>query len=479
MNSASLEATSLFEKVATYATTFRTSVGDHPQRPEATYQEALQTFEAPTPEIGTPADLVLSDLVTRASPGLNAMTGPRFFGWVIGASHPVGVAADWLTSVWGQNAGNHTAAPAAAAVETIAARWLLDLLDLPRQASVGFVTGATVANLVCLAAARGEVLRRVGWDVEAHGLFGAPPISVLAGEEAHATVFSALQFLGLGHDRVIRVKADEAGRMVPSSLLEALRNCSGPVIVIMQAGQVNTGAFDPFPALIPLARDHGAWIHVDGAFGLWARACPEKAGLAGSVEDADSWATDGHKWLQTPYDCGYAIVRDAEAHRRAMTISASYLPPISEGERDPSHFVPELSRRARGFATWAMIKHLGREGIAAMVERHCRLAQRIADGLASEPGLGVVNEVVLNQIIVRFGTDASPEIGDDLTLQTIRRIQADGTCFMGGAQWRGQWVMRISVISASTTEEDSDQTIEAVLRAWRAVQEEHEVQKTV
>lgn len=479
MKSASLEATSLFEKVAAYATTFRTSVGDRPQRPQITYQEALHTFEAPTPEIGTHADLVLSDLVTRASPGLNAMTGPRFFGWVIGASHPVGVAADWLTSVWGQNAGNHMAAPAAAAVETIAARWLLDLLDLPRQASVGFVTGATVANLVCLAAARGEVLRRVGWDVEAKGLFGAPPISVLIGEEAHATVFSALQFLGLGHDRVTRVKADDAGRVIPSALAEALRNRSGPTIVILQAGQINTGAFDAFPELTPVARAHGAWIHVDGAFGLWARTCPERASLVASVENADSWATDGHKWLQTPYDCGYAIVRDAEAHRRAMTISASYLPPVSEGDRDPSHFVPELSRRARGFATWAMIKHLGREGIAAMVERHCRLAQRIANGLASEPGLSVLNEVVLNQIVVRFGADASPEIGDNLTRRAIQRIQADGTCFMGGAQWRGRWVMRISVISAPTTEEDADQTIEAVVSAWRAVQEEYGVQKTV
>jgi glutamate/tyrosine decarboxylase-like PLP-dependent enzyme len=479
MNSASLEAASLFEKVATYATTFRTSVGDRPQHPEATYQETLQAFEAPTPESGTPAEVVLSNLVIRATPGLNAMTGPRFFGWVIGASHPVGVAADWLTSVWGQNAGNHMAAPAAAAVETVAARWLLDLLDLPREASVGFVTGATVANFVCLAAARGEVLRRVGWDVEANGLFGAPPISVLLGEEAHATVFSALQSLGLGYQREIRVEVDDAGRMVPSALAEALKECTGPAIVILQAGQLNTGAFDPFPDVIPIARAHGAWIHVDGAFGLWARSCPSKAGLAASVEDADSWATDGHKWLQTPYDCGYAIVRNAEAHRRAMTIAASYLPPVSEGERDPSHFVPELSRRARGFATWAMIQHLGRDGIAAMVERHCRLAQRIANGLVSEPGLSVLNEVVLNQIIVRFGTDESPEIGNDLTRRTIQAIQADGTCFMGGAQWQGQWVMRISVISAPTTEEDADQAIEAVRRAWRTVREDQPIQQTV
>jgi len=471
MRSVPLNVASLFEKAAGYTAAFRNSVGERPQRPEQTYPEALKAFEEPTPGNGTPAELVLDDLVTRTAAGLHTHIGPRFFGWVCGASHPMGVAADWLTSAWGQNAGNHTAAPAASAAETIAARWLLDLLSLPRQASVGFVTGATVANFVCLAAARGEVLRRVGWDVEAKGLFGAPPIDVVIGEEAHATVFSALQFLGLGHERVIRVKADEAGRMDPSAFDEAIAGSSSPVIAIMQAGQINTGACDPFANLIPAARAHGAWVHVDGAFGLWARACPDRAYLAASAEDADSWATDGHKWLQTPYDCGYAIVRDAEAHRRAMTIAASYLPPVSEGERDPSHFVPELSRRARGFATWAMIKHLGRNGIAALVEHHCRLARRIAEGLAAEPGLRVLNEVTLNQIIVRFGADESLEVGDRLTRQTIQNIQADGTCFMGGARWRGQWIMRVSVISGLITDEDADRTIEAVYRAWRTARE--------
>jgi glutamate/tyrosine decarboxylase-like PLP-dependent enzyme len=476
MNSPSLEGSNLFEKVAAHATAFRNSVGERPQRPDQTYPEALQAFEEPTPESGTPAELVLNDLVIRAAPGLHTHIGPRFFGWVAGASHPVGVAADWLTSTWGQNAGNHVAAPAAAAAEAIAAHWLLDLLHLPRQASVGFVTGATVANFVCLAAARGEVLRRVGWDVEAKGLFGAPPIHVLIGDEAHATVFSALQFLGLGHERVIRVKADEVGRMMPAAFDDALAGCSGPVIAIMQAGQINTGACDPFADLIPAARAHGAWVHVDGAFGLWARACPDRAYLTASADDADSWATDGHKWLQTPYDCGYAIVRDAEAHRRAMTTAASYLPPVTGGERDPTHFVPELSRRARGFATWAMIKHLGREGIAAMVERHCRLAGRIATGLAAEPGLLVLNDVTLNQVIIRFGADEPLEVGNNLTRETIRYIQADGTCFMGGARWRDQWVMRVSVTSGLTTDDDADRTIEAVCRAWRAVRQDHGIE---
>lgn len=459
----------LFEMTASKASHFRNSIGQRAQRPEHTYPTALATFDAWTPDTGTPAEDVIYDLVERASPGLHATTGPRFFGWVIGASHPVGVAADWLTSAWGQNAGNHTASPAAAAAETVSARWLLDLLDLPREASVGFVTGATVANFVCLAAARGAVLRRVGWDVERSGLFGAPPIHVLIGEEAHATVFSALQFLGLGHDRVIRIQTDPQGRMQPGAFGQALARCAGPTIVITQAGQINTGAFDDHIRIVPQAQAHGAWVHVDGAFGLWARACPSRAHLGRDIEHADSWATDGHKWLQTPYDCGYAIVRDTDAHRRAMTSAASYLPEAGESERDPSHYVPELSRRARGFATWALLRHFGREGIAKMVEGRCLLAQRLAEHLAAEPGIRIVNDVVLNQVIVRFGANEPTDKGDSLTLQTIRRIQDDAILFAGGAQWKGKWVMRLSIISYLTTIEDIDRSAKAILDAWRAI----------
>ncbi|MET0430053.1 MAG: aspartate aminotransferase family protein [Microvirga sp.] len=455
--------------MASDAARFRGSVGRRPQRPDQTYPDALASFDAPTPEAGMPAEAVIQELVERASPGLHATTGPRFFGWVIGSSHPVGVAADWLTAAWGQNAGNHTAAPAASAAEAVAARWLLDLLDLPREASIGFVTGATVANFVCLAAARSEVLRRVGWDVERDGLFGAPPIHVLIGAEAHTTVFSALQFLGLGHDRVIQVAADDQGRMRPDALDRALAPCKGPVIVVTQAGQLNTGAFDDHAGIVPRARDHGAWVHVDGAFGLWARASPAQAHLGAGIEGADSWATDGHKWLQTPYDCGYAIVRDASAHRRAMTIAASYLPGAAEGERDPSHYVPELSRRARGFATWAMLRHLGRAGIASMVEGHCALARHLAGRLGEEPGIRIVNDVVLNQVLVRFGADATRPVGDDLTDRTIRRIQDDATLFAGGARWNGEWVMRVSIISHPTTPADIDRSADAILRAWRDV----------
>ena len=309
----------------------------------------------------------------------------------------------------------------------MASSWLLELLDLPRKSSTGFVTGATVANIVCLAAARGEVLRRAGWDVELRGLFGAAPITVLIGDDAHTTVFSALQVLGLGHDRVVRVSTDDQGRMDAGDFSRKLQAASGPLIAVLQAGQLNTGVFDPFAAIVPAARAAGAWIHVDGAFGLWARACPARRHLASGVELADSWAADGHKWLQTPYDCGYAIVRDAAAHKRAMTIAASYLPVATEGERDPSHFVPELSRRARGFATWAMIKHLGADGIARLVEQNCRAAQTMAARLATDVGLRIMNDVELNQVLVRFGHDVNPTVGDQLTSETIVALRPTGS----------------------------------------------------
>ncbi|WEX76627.1 aspartate aminotransferase family protein [Sinorhizobium numidicum] len=459
----------LFLRAARHATRFRDGISEAPQRPQVSYLASLEAFREPVPEGGSSGPEVIEELAGKAEPGLHAMTGPRFFGWVIGGSHPVGVAADWLTSAWGQNAGNHHAAPAAAAAEAVAGDWLLNLLDLPRESSVGLVTGATLANFVCLAAARGDVLRKAGWDVEAQGLFGAPPITVLIGDDAHTTVFSALQFLGLGQDRVFRLKTDDMGRIAPSKFAEAAGKVSGPCIVILQAGQINTGAFDDFAALIPVARRIGAWIHVDGAFGLWARTCPEKKALADGADKADSWATDGHKWLQTPYDCGYAIVGDEEAHRRAMTIAASYLPPSHEGERDPSHFVPELSRRARGFATWAMIKHLGREGIAAMIERHCRIAHAMAERLSAENGITVLNEVMLNQFLVRFGAGASEDEADRLTQRTIERVQADGLCFAGGATWRGRKVMRVSVISWLTDDRAAETATDAIIAAWRAV----------
>jgi len=333
-----------------------------------------------------------------------------------------------------------------------------------------------MANFVCLAAARGELLRRMGWDVEADGLFGAPPIRVILGEEAHSTVFSALSYLGMGRNRVTTVPTDAQGAILPGPFAEAMASANDDpaVLVIAQAGQINTGAFDPLPAILTAARTHSnTWIHVDGAFGLWARACPDLDHLATGVDGADSWATDGHKWLQTPYDCGYAIVRDAEAHRRAMTIAASYLPPISGSERDPSHLVPELSRRARGFPTWAMLKHLGREGIQEMVARHCRLARQIADELRCVDGVEIMNDVVLNQIAIRFGGEVPVETGDEITRRVIARVQDEGVCFAGGAKWKGHWIMRVSVIGFPCVESDASRSADSIARALESVMREY------
>ena len=305
--------------------------------------------------------------------------------------------------------------------------------------------------------------------MEADGLFGAPPVSVLIGADAHATVFSALKYLGLGARRVRTVATDSAGRIDAADFARVLGETSGPAIAIAQAGQINTGACDPFGDLVPPARDRGAWLHVDGAFGLWAQVSPALAHLTAGVEGADSWATDGHKWLQTPYDCGYAIVRDAEAHRRAMAISASYLPPAENAERDPSAYVMELSRRARGFATWAMIRQFGRTGLADRVERCCTIARTMAATLRAEPGIEVIGPLELNQFMVRFGADASAGEGDRLTLAAIARVQEEGVAFMGSAHWRGAWVMRVSVSSMETTAADGDESVASVLRAWRAV----------
>ncbi|WP_162917047.1 pyridoxal phosphate-dependent decarboxylase family protein [Dongia deserti] len=456
----------MLRQAAEIAMDFRRSLNERFQRPERSFVEMRQSFAAPLPEQGMDGFAVIEELAALAEPGLATMTGPRFFGWVMGASHPVGVAADWLTSAWGQNCGNHAATPAAAACEEAAANWLLELLQLPGESSVGFATGATLANLICLAAARGELLRRVGWDVEANGLFGAPRIRVLIGEEAHATVFSGLQLLGLGHDRVIPVPTDPMGGMKLGDFEAAMKRGNEPAIVITQAGHINTGAFDPIGDIAEIARRGNAWVHVDGAFGLWARACPETAPLAAGMDKADSWATDGHKWLQLPYDCGFAIVRNSEAHRRAMAITASYLPAVAADERNPAHYVPELSRRARGFAAWAMIRAFGRQGIAQLVAHHCRIARRMARVLSEEAGICVLNDVLLNQVVVRFGDD------DLLTKHVIARIQKDGICFAAGAEWKGQWIMRLSVTSWATSEEDADHSVAAIIGAWRQVQAE-------
>jgi glutamate/tyrosine decarboxylase-like PLP-dependent enzyme len=454
---------------AARAIKFRETLHAQPQRPQKTYAEMREAFRIPLPQRPAGSAQVIEELATLAEQGLGAMAGPRFFGWVIGSSHPAGVAADWLTSAWGQNAGGHTPTPAAAACEETAAHWLLELLRLPPECSVGFVTGATLANVTCLAAARGEVLRRVGYDVEAKGLFGAPEIQVFLGAEAHSSIFSALQFLGLGQNRVTRLPVDAMGRIELRAFQSEFAKKLGPGIVIVQAGHVNSGAFDPIAEIAALAHAQDAWVHVDGAFGLWARASPETASLAEGCELADSWATDGHKWLQTPYDTGYAIVRDPDAHARAMTNTASYLPQVAQGERNPSYFVPELSRRARGFPTWAVIRAMGREGIAQMITRHCRDARRMAAELQAEPGIFVLNNVVLNQLAIRFGTAEPGEKGDRLTDEVIARIQTEGECFAAGARWQSRAIMRLSVISGAMREDDVTRTLAAIIGAWREV----------
>ena len=461
---------SLFQRAVEHACRFREGLDDRPPWPALDPAEMARRFAEPTPELGEDGGAVIDALVRAAEPGLSGSAGPRFFGWVIGASDPVGVAADMLTSAWGQNAGNHVAAPAAAAAEAAAAGWLLDILRLPPESSVGFVTGATMAGFVGLAAARNAVLRRAGWDVEARGLCGAPPIRVFVGRDAHVTILSALRYLGLG-SQPTWIETDRQGRMDADHLRRALAEDHLPAIVVAQAGQINTGAFDPFTAIAAVVRARGAWLHIDGAFGLWARAVPEMDHLTVGAELADSWSVDGHKWLQLPYDSGFAIVRDAEAHRRAMSVSASYLPAAEDAMRDPGQLVPELSRRARGFAAWAIIRHLGRRGIADLVRGHCALAQRLASRLAEEPGVQVLNEVELNQVLLSFG-EGEPAVRDRATRQVIAGLQRDNICLAGGADWRGRAVLRVSIISGPLREPDIDRLAAEILFVWRSVRAE-------
>lgn len=457
------------EMAARIGADYRRDVAAASTFPVASYAEILERFDMPVPDQGTDGLTVIEQLAAGARDGLRPIAGPRFFGWVNGSSHPAGVAADWLTSAWGQNCAGIPMTPAGAAVETVAARWLLELLDLPAESSVGLVSGATIANFVGLAAARGELLRRAGWNVEDDGLYGAPLLRVLVGADAHTTVFSGLRYLGLGAKRVELIATDALGRMLPVALDEALRRSSDPAIVIGQAGQINTGVSDPFAEIVPLVQAAGAWLHVDGAFGLWARASPRHRHLLAGIEGADSWATDGHKWLQTPYDCGFVICRHEAAHRRAMDMEASYLSKQGLDERHPGAYVPELSRRARGFAAWAMMRRLGRAGVSAMIDADVAIAAQMAAAIADIDGAKVINEPELNQFVVRFGGGIDASEDDRLTLATVAQIQQDAVAFMGAALWRGQWVMRVSVSSIATTVEDGQITVEAVRAAWEKV----------
>lgn len=422
-----------------------------PVRPEVEAVAALAAFDEPLPSEPTAPEVVLAMLDEIGSPATMAMAGPRFFGFVTGGSLPVALAANWLAGAWDQNSAFYHVVPGAAKLEQIALRWLLELFGLPETCSGAFVTGATMANFTALAAARHAVLARAGWDIEADGLFGAPPIVVVVGQEVHPTLVKSLGLLGLGRSRLVRVPVDGQGRM----RADALPRLRGPAIVCVQAGNLNTGAFDPVGAICQQVQADGAWVHVDGAFGLWAAAAPSLAPLADGMQQADSWATDAHKWLNVPYDSGLAFVRDTVALPAAMAIAADYLPTDSP-QRNPADYTPELSRRSRGVEVWAALRGLGRSGLAEMIDRCCRHARRFAAGL-SAAGYPVLNDVVLNQVLVSFG-DA------ETTRRVIAEIQADGTCWCGATLWQGHTAMRISVSSWATTEDDVERSLAAMLR---------------
>lgn len=415
----------------------------------------LAELGGPLPEEPQDPAAVLALLDEVGSPGTVATAGPRFFGFVTGGVLPAALAATTLAGAWDQDAGSMTHSPVATVLEDIALGWLLELFGLPPESGGAFVTGATMANFSALAAARHAVLTRAGWNVEADGLFGAPPVWVVVGAEVHPSLRKGLGLLGLGRERVITVPVDDQGRM----RADALPEITGPAIVCAQAGNVNTGAFDPLPEICTWAREAGAWVHVDGAFGLWAAVSPNRAHLVQGIAEADSWATDGHKWLNVPYDSGLAFVRDGEALRAAMAVTAAYLP--SSETRQPDHYTPELSRRARGIEVWAALRSLGRSGLADLIERNCRQAARFAEGLQAA-GYEILNDVVLNQVLVSFG-DA------ETTQRVIAALQADGTCWCGGTVWQGRTAMRISVSSWATTDADVDRSLAAMLRVAEAV----------
>jgi glutamate/tyrosine decarboxylase-like PLP-dependent enzyme len=444
------------KQTADVAARYLETLDDRGVAPTQEALAALAELNQPLQEHSEEPAAVLEMLDRIGSPATVGMAGRRFFGFVIGGSLPAALAANWLAGAWDQCPGLFVASPIGTVLEEVSLGWLLDVLKLPPGSGGAFVTGATVANFTALAAARNAVLARVGWDVEADGLFGAPPITVVIGNEGHPSMIKALGMLGLGRSRVVRVPVDDQGRMRANEMPE-LR---GPAIVCLQAGNVNTGAFDPARELCARAHEAGAWVHVDGAFGLWAAASPQYAHLMDGFDEADSWATDAHKWLNVPYDSGLAFVRDAVPLKRAMSVTAAYLP---QGEhREPSQFTPELSRRARGVEIWAALRSLGRSGLSDLIDRNCRMARRFATEL-ERGGARILNEVVLNQVLVSFGDAAR-------TREVIARVQQDGTCWCGPTEWHEHTAMRISVSSWATRDEDVDLSVAAILRAASELQ---------
>jgi len=441
----------LVATAARQARRYLTELAERRVAPDDAALARLAELTSELPEQPLAATEVLRQLDEIGSAATVASAGPRYFGFVNGGALPVAVAASWLIAAWDQNCGYRAQTPVGARLEEIALNWVVELLGLPTGTGGGFVSGASTAISTCLAVARDQVLIKAGWDALTDGLVGAPEIQVVVGEQAHPSVAKGLGLVGLGRDRALRLPVDEQGRIVPRNL-PRLRQ---PAIVCLQAGNVNSGASDPFEPLIEWAHDNGAWVHVDGAFGIWAAAVPERAAQVRGVDGADSWATDAHKWLNTTYDSGIALVRDADALRASMQTSAAYL--VSTGEREPPHYTPAMSQRARGVECWAVLASLGRAGIAELVEHNCRMATRFATGLA-EAGFQILNEVVLNQVVVTVDTDAAMDA-------IIDRVQHDGTCWAGPTNWRGRRAMRLSLSNWSTTEDDVDASIAAIIRA--------------
>ncbi len=446
------ETRDLLRCTADHASDFLETLDERPVFPTVGVEELRARLGGPLPDGPTDPAAVVDQLVAAAEPGVVAIPGGRYFGFVIGGAVPAALAADWLTSAWDQNAGLYVAGPSASVVEEVAGAWVKELLRLPADASFAFVTGCQMANFTALAIARRHVLAEAGWDFDADGLAGAPRVRVLCGAKVHVTVTRALRLLGLGAPEL--VEADDQGRMVAGSLSRSLRDRTGPTIVCAQAGEVNTGAFDALPEIAAAAREAGAWLHVDGAFGLWAAASPSLAHLVDGAELADSWATDAHKWLNVPYDCGIVLCRHPESHRRAIGVQAEYLIQADGSVRDQVDWTPEFSRRARGFTVYAAIRSLGRQGIAELVERTCAHARRFADELAALPGFELLNDVVLNQVLFRFESD-------ERTDEVLRRVQESGEAWLSGTTWDGRRAIRISVSNWQTSDEDVARTVAA------------------
>ena len=453
----------LLDRAKKHAEEYLLQQNDRHVGARALREEMLDALQSPLSIKGEDDTGIIDLLASQAERGAIASGSPRYFGFVIGGSSPVALAADWLVSSWDQNAGIYATSPLSSVIEEVAANWIVELLGLPAQSEVGFVTGCQMANFTCLAAARHSVLRQVGWDVEADGLIGAPQIHLVTSAESHVTIDVAFRYLGFGTRAIHRVESDDQGRMNAEKLRELLVTLNGPIIICAQAGNVNTGAFDPLLQIGQLASDHGAWLHIDGAFGLWARASKTHHALAEGMELADSWATDAHKWLNVPYDCGLAIVKHAEDHRKAMTSAAAYLIQTKGVERDAVDWVPEFSRRARGVPTYAMLRSLGREGVEALIDGSCARATQIAQLLGAEPGVEILNDVVLNQVLVRFGDS------DDVTRTVVTGVQKEGTCWLSGTTWHGKAAMRISVSNWATTETDIARSADAILKVFRGL----------